>query len=149
MASPPTKSAAPTRTPKTRTKNSGKPGKEKPINLLTSSPPHSRLLRRSVWEASCLESFSTTSGRVAPGSYLPRAPTDPDLRNYRIRLVRKHIRYRMGRMIARGSGKIRSRRFIQAQSGFARDLRQSHLNQTRVTRNLSAWTARWFPVTAK
>jgi hypothetical protein len=91
----------------------------------------------------------TTSGRVAPGSYLPRAPTDPDLRNYRIRLVRRHTRYRMGRMVARGSGKIRSKRFIQTQSGFARDLRQSHLNQTRVTRNRNALTARWFPVTAK
>lgn len=44
MATPPTKPAAPTRTTKTQIKNAGKLGKEKPINLLTSSPPHSRLL---------------------------------------------------------------------------------------------------------
>jgi len=32
------------------------------------------------------------NGRVAPGSYPPGAPTDPDVRNSRIRLLRSAFR---------------------------------------------------------
>jgi hypothetical protein len=46
MATTPTKPTASTRTIKTQPKNAGKFGKEKPTNLLTSCPPHSRLPRR-------------------------------------------------------------------------------------------------------
>ena len=34
-------------------------------------------------------------GRVALGSYPPRAPTDPDVRNYRIRLLEQRLRYEL------------------------------------------------------
>ena len=34
-------------------------------------------------------------GRVALGSYPPRAPTDPDVRNYRIRLLEQQVRYEL------------------------------------------------------
>jgi hypothetical protein len=34
-------------------------------------------------------------GRVALGSCPPRAPTDPDVRNYRIRLLEQRLRYEL------------------------------------------------------
>ena len=46
MATPPTKPPASAQTAKSRTKNTRKKlGNEKPTNLLTSGPPHSRLPR--------------------------------------------------------------------------------------------------------
>ncbi len=34
-------------------------------------------------------------GRVALGSCPPRAPSDPDVRNYRIRLLEQQLRYEL------------------------------------------------------
>ncbi len=34
-------------------------------------------------------------GRVALGSCPPKAPTDPDVRNYRIRLLEQQLRYEL------------------------------------------------------
>jgi len=44
-------------------------------------------------------------GRVALGSCPPRAPTDPDVRNYRIRLLEQQLRYELRcRITTSGSG---------------------------------------------
>ena len=37
--------------------------------------------------------YSIQRGRVARGSYPPRAPSDPDVRNSRIRLLEQAVRY--------------------------------------------------------
>ena len=37
--------------------------------------------------------YSLQVGRVARGSYPPRAPSDPDVRNSRIRLLEQAVRY--------------------------------------------------------
>jgi len=87
------------------------------------------------------------SGRVAPGDCSPGAPTDPDVRNYRIRLFEKRIHYASLRVDGRGNGKIRSSAFIQSQRGRSLERRRSHLNHIRVVRNRNASSEREFPET--
>ena len=76
-------------------------------------------------------------GRVAPGSCLPRAPTDPDVRSYRIRLFRAWVRYgEAWECLIRGKGsgyRCRSR-FMRSHviRAFC-ERRSSHLRQVRTT----------------
>ena len=49
----------------------------------------------------------TARGRVAPGRYRPGAPTDPDVRVSRIRLVEARVRYVAHFELAIGNGSCR------------------------------------------
>ncbi len=44
------------------------------------------------WRSAKSDYFSEPSGWVAPGRYLPGAPTDPYVRDYRIRLLGSGVR---------------------------------------------------------
>jgi hypothetical protein len=89
--------------------------------------------------------------RVALGSCPPRAPTDPDVRNYRIRLVRSTLhtrRYTEWTTRAAGSG-IRSsnpHRLAQPKRPFQLR-RESHFRQTRATIPRIRFNEEQFPVT--
>ena len=86
---------------------------------------------------------------MAPGDCSPGAPTDPDVRNYRIRLFEKRVCYvsLSLRMEGRGSGKIRKSAFIHSQRGRSLERRRNHLNHVRVVRNRNARSEREFPGT--
>jgi hypothetical protein len=83
-----------------------------------------------------------TRCRVAPGDRSPGAPTDPDVRDYRIRLVRARVRYVAYRRVMRGggSGKRSSRSSSRCQSTYpVLERRESHLRQAcRVSRKKRA-----------
>src|SRR5262249_33697454 len=89
--------------------------------------------------------------RVALGSCPPRAPTDPDVRNCRIRLVRSTLhtrRYTEWTTRAAGSG-IRSskpHRLAQPKRPFQLR-RESHFRQIRATMALIRVHEEQFPVT--
>jgi len=72
--------------------------------------------------------------RVAPGDHSPGAPTDPDVRNSRIRLVETWVRYVAYRrvMTGCGSGNRSSNASIRDQSTYpAWERRESHFCQMR------------------
>ena len=71
--------------------------------------------------------------RVAPGGFPPGAPTDPYVRDYRIRFLSSD---RFGRQtewigVAEGRGYRSRRRLNQSQFGRRRCRRRSHLNHVR------------------
>lgn len=80
--------------------------------------------------------------RVAPGDRSPGAPTDPDVRDSRIRLVRARVRYVAYRRAMRGggSGKRSSKSSSCFQSTYpVLERRESHLRQAcRVSRKKRA-----------
>ncbi len=70
-------------------------------------------------------------GRVALGSYPPRAPTDPDVRNYRIRLLKQRLRYELRcRITTSGSGYCLKRRLKRSHVMPRLDRRESHFPHT-------------------
>ncbi len=70
-------------------------------------------------------------GRVALGSYPPRAPTDPDVRNYRIRLLEQRLRYELRcRITTSGSGYCLKRRLKRSHVMPRLDRRESHFPHT-------------------
>jgi hypothetical protein len=81
----------------------------------------------------------------SPRGLLPEAPTDPDVRNSRIRLFGSRLRYVTGeeRMRGCGSGYRSSSRFIPSHDVDARcERRLNHIRHTPMTRNQklqSAW----------
>src|SRR5262249_41780257 len=94
---------------------------------------------------------STRPCRVALGSCLPRAPTDPDVRNCRIRLVRSTLhtrRYTEWTTRAAGSGSRSSRPHRLAQPKRPFQLRrESHFRQMRATTPRIRLSEAQFPVT--
>src|SRR5262249_19440771 len=89
--------------------------------------------------------------RVVLGGYPPRAPTDPDVRHYRIRLVRPTVhtcRYTEWITRAAGSGSRPSspHRLAQPKQPFQLR-RESHFRQTRATIALIRLSEEQFPVT--
>jgi hypothetical protein len=91
------------------------------------------------------------SCRVALGSYPPRAPTDPDVRNCRSRLVRSTLhtrRYTEWTTRAAGSGICSSNphRLAQPRRPFPL-CRESHFRHTRATIALIRFNEEQFPVT--
>src|SRR5262249_5578018 len=89
--------------------------------------------------------------RVALGGYPPRAPPDPDVRNYRIRLVRPTLhtrRYTKWTTRAAGSGIRSSRPHRPAHPRRPFQLRrESHFRQIRATMALIRFNEEQFPVT--
>ena len=89
--------------------------------------------------------------RVALGGYPPRAPTDPDVRNYRIRLVQSTVhtrRYTEWTTRAAGSGYRASRPHRLAHPKQPFQLRrESHFRQIRATMALIRYNEAQFPVT--
>src|SRR5579864_6492578 len=89
--------------------------------------------------------------RVALGGYPPRAPTDPDVRNYRIRLVQSTVhtrRYTEWTTRAAGSGYRASRPHRLAHPKQPFQLRrESHFRQIRATMALIRDNEAQFPVT--
>src|SRR5262249_20618066 len=89
--------------------------------------------------------------RVALGSCLPRAPTDPDVRNCRIRLVRSTLhtrRHTEWTTRAAGSGLRSSKPHRLAQPKRPFQLRrESHFRQTRATIARIRFSEEQFPVT--
>jgi hypothetical protein len=80
----------------------------------------------------------------SPRGLLPEAPTDPDVRNSRIRLFGPRLRYVTGeeRMRGCGSGYRSSSRFIPAQDVDARcERRLNHIRHTPMTRYQKLQTA--------
>src|SRR5262245_7358296 len=89
--------------------------------------------------------------RVALGGYPPRAPTDPDVRNYRIRLVQSTVhtrRYTEWTTRAAGSGYRSStpHRLAHPKQPFQLR-RESHFRQIRATIALIRYNEAQFPVT--
>ncbi len=90
--------------------------------------------------------------RVAPGDTSPGAPTDPDVRNCRIRLVGAWLRYVAYRcaMRGRGSGKRSSNASMRSQSTYpALERRESHFCQARRTSRWKRSSAGKFDETPK
>ena len=105
-------------------------------------------------EADELQTFGQppiTPCRVALGGYPPRAPTDPDVRDFRIRLVRSTVhtrRYTEWTTRAAGSGYRSSRPHRLAHPKQPFQLRrESHFRQTRATMALIRDNEAQFPVT--
>ncbi len=70
-------------------------------------------------------------GRGALSSYPPRAPTDPDVRNYRIRLLEQRLRYELRwRITTSGSGYRLERRVKRSHVMPRLDRRESHFPHT-------------------
>jgi len=70
-------------------------------------------------------------GRVALGSCPPRAPTDPDVRNYRIRLFEQRLRYELRwRITTSGSGYRLKRRVKRSHVMPRLERRESHFPHT-------------------
>ncbi len=70
-------------------------------------------------------------GRVALGRYPPRAPSDPDVRNYRIRLLEQRLRYELRwRITTSGSGYRFKRRLKRSHVMPRLDRRESHFPHT-------------------
>ena len=88
--------------------------------------------------------------RVALGGYPPRAPTDPDVRNYRIRLVRPTLhtrRYTEWTTRAAGSGIRPSSPHRLAQPKRPFQLRRaSHFRHIRATMARIRFNEEQFPV---
>ena len=87
--------------------------------------------------------------RVAPGDCSPGAPTDPDVRISRIRLLETRFRYvLLWTMRGGGSGSRSSSLRIHFHVfGAARERRDSHLCQTRPTSNRKRASATMLKVT--
>ena len=70
-------------------------------------------------------------GRVALGSCPPRAPTDPDVRNYRIRLLEQRLRYELRWKITTSGNGYRLKRRVKRSHVMPRlDRRESHFPHT-------------------
>ncbi len=89
------------------------------------------------------------SSRVAPGAHAPRAPTDPDVRISRIRLVRSRLRY-AGQtpcaMRGRGSGYASNITPIDSRPRVARERRANHLHHSTRVQCRNASSAAKFPM---
>ncbi len=86
-------------------------------------------------------------GRVALGSCPPRARSDPDVRNYRIRLLEQRLRYELRwRIATSGSGYRLSRRLKRSHVIPRCDRRESHFPHACSTWNRNWLRARAFPV---
>ena len=90
-------------------------------------------------------------GWVALGGYPPRAPTDPDMQNSRIRLLGVGIRYGRGtpcmiRGLASGY-RARSRRYVSQVRCPAWERRLSHFRHRRSTWRRKQLSDRELPVT--
>src|SRR5262249_31334990 len=98
-----------------------------------------------------LRSEAQFASRVALGSCPPRAPTDPDVRNYRIRLVRPTLhtrRYTEWTTRAAGGGTRPSSPHSLAHPKRLSQLRRpSHFRQTRATMARIRLSEEQFPVT--
>src|SRR5262249_20739711 len=118
------------------------------------SKPGKGLRQQEARQSSCREHPALNSGkpcRVALGGYPPRAPTDPDVRNYRLRLVRPTVhtrRYTEWTTRAAGSGYRSSspHRLAQPKQPFQLR-RESHFRQIRATIALIRLNEEQFPVT--
>jgi len=79
--------------------------------------PHVRAVRRDAAQwlrhpivVPGVVSHEHAFGRVAPGGYPPGAPTDPDVRVYRIRLFEGWVRYAGRSRLSAGFGNGKRRR---------------------------------------
>ena len=86
--------------------------------------------------------------RVAPGDCSPGAPTDPDVRNSRIRLIRARSRYVTFRRMIRGAGsanRFSISRMRSHESTPAEERRLSQSFQMLTTSQTKRWSATMFP----
>jgi hypothetical protein len=134
-----------------------------PIPIVVSSPPAASprywqigmrmcrgmlpgLSRRGMGEG---KTRSESVGRVAPGRCLPGAPTDPDVRDYRIRLFETGIRYVTRSGLGFGSGNRRRIRGNAAGGSPRCERRRSHRHHSQTTRYRKSHTFRRLPMRLK
>jgi len=88
-----------------------------------------------LWRAEASLEVYAGPRRVAPGDCSPRAPTDPDVRVSRIRLLRAWVRYVPYRWTMRGSGrgKRSSNAAMRGQGKGRWERRESHFHQVCFT----------------